>query len=227
MAKKERKPMYTTSLGVAVGFVHLNSPDTDGEYADDKYKVALAFDAEDKFVQDTCAKLDELCANTHAEAIENAKNAKTKKKLKEGEPYVPYEDELDEDGEPTGRIILKFGTKGFFEDKNGEVQKKTLKMYDAKKKLMKKPPFIGPGSELKVAFSIGDGWVNAGQGMAGNSLYLNAVQVISAENSGGASAEDFGFGEEDDGYSHEEDDDAPASGGSSEDDDDGDDDGDF
>lgn len=207
MAKKERKPMHTTPAGIAVGFVHLNAPDTEGEYADDKYKVSLAFDAKNKQVQDLCAKLDELCGETHAQAIEDAKNPKTKNKLKKGEPYVPYEDELDENGEPTGRIKLKFGTKGFFEDKkSGEVIKKNLKMYDAKRNLVKKPPFIGPGSTLKIAFVIGDGWVNGGQGMAGNSLLMNAVQIIEAENSGGATADDFGFGDEEGGFSAEEDD---------------------
>ena len=198
MAKRERKPMYTSPAGIAVGFIHLNKPDTGGEYSDDKYKVQLAFDAENQQIQELCGKLDELAEQAMADAIEKTKNAKTKKKLKEGEPYVPYEDELDEDGEPTGRLVLKFATKGFYEDrKSGEIIEKKLKIYDAKKKLLKKPPFIGPGSELKIAFMISDPWVNAGQGMAGVSLHIAAVQIINVENNGGASADDFGFGEED------------------------------
>lgn len=207
MAKRERKPMYTSPAGIAVGYIHLNKPDTEGEYADDKYKVQLAFDAENPEIQDLCGKLDELAEQAMADAIENTKNAKTKKKLKEGTPYVPYEDELDEEGEPTGRLVLKFATKGFYEDKkSGEIREKKLKIYDAKKKLLKKPPFIGPGSELKIAFVISDPWTNAGQGMAGVSLHIAAVQIINVENNGSASADDFGFGEED-GYSGADDED--------------------
>lgn len=62
--KRERKPLFTSPRGIATGYVYLNKPDTEGEYADDKYKVVMAFDAEDKKIQTTKLRIP-ANVNTH------------------------------------------------------------------------------------------------------------------------------------------------------------------
>lgn len=214
MAKDSKAlPKLMTPRGTFV-FPKLSEPDygtkeypkPDGEYSL-KFRMTQA-DADEFLAQkfkdgDRMVSLQDL----YDEAIQDGERqfaelkVETRKKLKEltaDELYTVLYDKVTE--EPTGEVEFKFKMKASGEFKKGpkagQKWHRQPDLFDAKGRKIGKGVNIWGGSEGKVAFSVRPYFV-AGQGSAGLSRMLNAVQVIELVTNGSRSADSYGFGAED------------------------------
>lgn len=187
------KRTLTTPKADAI-YPHLNTPDT--KFDDEGvFKVDLAMDAESAETQELMALIDSYVD----EAFEEKKAEMKPAQAKRLEKHFPYFEEENEDGEATGRIIFRTKANAQFKDKQGNIQHRTITMFDAKGGTpLKQPPQVGNGSVLKVACKIGHPWHNAQTKSAGVTMYIQAVQILELKQGGGGKAENFGFGAEED-----------------------------
>jgi hypothetical protein len=177
---KQKTPRYTTPVGTAQ-YPYLNKPDTKFN-PDGDYKVNLEIPSE--LAQETVTFLDEQFAL----AIAKAKKENPGKKIKEGSPGYEVNEE-------TGTVTLKFKTKAKVTTKSGDTFEQKVALFDAKGKPLSPAPNISGGSKVKVAYEAFP-YYTAMVG-AGVTLRVKAVQVLNlVEYSGGASADAYGFGEE-------------------------------
>lgn len=184
---KAKNPRYTTPAGIAQ-YPYLTKPDTKFN-PDGEYKISLEIPG--AAAQDIVTFLDEQ----FAASVAKAKKENAGKKIKEGD--VPYS--IDED---SGKVTVRFKLKAKVTPKQGDPFEQRPAIFDAKGKPMGADAKIGGGSKVKVAYELVP-YYTAIAG-AGVSLRLKAVQVIDlVEFSGGASADAFGFGEEE-GYEAED-----------------------
>ena len=170
--------MPVTPRGTAV-FPHLNTPDTkfdeNGVYSP---KLALSDEA--------AAELSDELTAAHAAAYERHCKEQKKPKLKKFD--LPMEDELSQDGEPTGNTLFKFKSKA----RTAKGVARKIVLVDAKKKPLTE--HIGGGSQIKINYRITDWYVPAlGVGL---SLQINGVQVLDLKENSGGNA-DAMFDEED------------------------------
>jgi hypothetical protein len=176
-----KKPRYTTPAGIAQ-YPWLNKPDTKFN-PDGEYKVNLEVDTE------SAQKLVTFLDEQFAQSVAQAKKENPGKKIKEGSPGYEVNEE-------TGKVTFKFKTKAKVTTKSGDTFEQKVALFDSKGKPLTTAPNIGGGSKVKVSFEVMP-YFTAMVG-AGLSLRVKAVQVIDlVEFSGGASAEAYGFGEED------------------------------
>lgn len=202
--KQEKNPTFTSPRGVFL-FPHLVDPDygTD-EYPkkDGEYNVTLKLSARE--AQPLIDQLESLHREAVAMGEEKFKELKPAIKKKLGELKVNdlFTEEYDkETEEPTGNLLFKFKTKASGVTKKGKPWERTLPIFDAKGTKFS-PDSIWGGSEGRVSFAAAPYFV-PGQGMAGVTFYLNAVQILELRAGGAASADAFGFGEEE-GFEAEE-----------------------
>jgi hypothetical protein len=142
--------------------------------------------------------------------------AKYKKKAQK---VYPYEEDVDDAGDPTGTITFRFKQNETIKV-NGEVRKVKIGIFDAKRKEVKK--MVATGSEGKIRFTTRNyGMVQGKDYIVGITLDFNAAQVLKLEEYGGSNAN--GFGEEE-GYSDDEYDSDDVDNNHQEDDDDAEDD---
>ena len=176
---------FTTPSGVAQ-YPHLSKPDTKfvpkgqenvnlGSY---QTKLILSEKQAEPIIEQINAFFTEF--------LQGEQNKANKKELKTANP--PYEQELGEDGKPTGNIILKF--------KSSAAYKPAI--FDAKGKPMMDSNIWG-GSEIRVnSFISGYNVATVGVGVG---LRIRAVQVIKLVEGSAEGASRFGF-EETAGYEH-------------------------
>lgn len=177
---KPKNPRYTTPAGIAQ-YPWLNKPDTKFN-ADGEYKVNLEVQSSD------AQKLVTFLDGQFAEAVAKAKKDNPGKKIKEGSPGYEVNEE-------TGKVTFKFKTKAKVTTKSGDTFDQKVALFDAKGQPLVQAPNIGGGSKVKVSFEVMPYYTSMVG--AGLSLRVKAVQVIDlVEFSGGASAEAYGFGEE-------------------------------
>lgn len=199
MAQK-KYPILNTPKGVAV-WPNLNAPDTKFK-PEGEYTAKLAFDPNLPEVQKFVAKLEQV----RDELFEEFKAEKPANKKFDVAPV--FTEELDQDGDETGRICINFKMKA------SGVSKKTNKpwsrkptIFDSKGVEIKNPPQIGGGSVLRVACELGGGGVPSAK-----KFYLSpklvGVKLLQLVTFGAVSAQDMGFADEEDGY--EADNSAPA-----------------
>jgi hypothetical protein len=198
VATTENKKKYvtlTSEKGVAV-WPWLNAPDTKFD-ARGVYKVQLAHDPNDAKQRAYLDALEE--AHEQAVAVIKKENPKLKNSLNVN-PVTKAE--VNDEGDETGRVLVSFKMYATSQDpKTKEVKTRVPRFFDAKGKPLVKPPRIGGGSVLKLAYQISP-YLNGKN--AGITLYLSAVQIIElVEFGGGGSAAAFGFGQED-GFAVEE-----------------------
>lgn len=193
-ANKTRNPRFVTETGIAI-FPYLIEPDT--EYnTDGEYKVKLrltpdadVFDSKRKSLGAFQAFLDEMLEKS----VEKAKQ-ENKGRIKEAD--APYT--IDEDN---GDLLVNFKLKASGTTRDGKEFTQAPALFDAKGK-----PFDGDaiwgGSRIKVSFEVVPFYTKLIG--AGITLRLKAAQIIELRQGGGASAENYGFGEEE-GYEDEDD----------------------
>ena len=179
---------FTTPTGVA-NYPYISKPDTQFD-TEGVYKVTLAVP------EDEAKPVIDLINAELLAGIKALKESKPKTKFKNAP--LPYAKELDDDGNETGNVLIKFKSKAAYKPS----------VFDAKNNPMVNHNIWG-GSEIKVNGAIAFySSPSIGQGVT---LRLRAVQVIQyVEGSDGAGKFNF---EEEDGYvatsSSEEESEAP------------------
>lgn len=192
-----QKPVISP-IGTA-GWVCVAKPsvkfDKDGEYSLDLVISPEEYEAL-KPAWEAAAKAK------HEEALKAETNKVKAAAIRKFDIHIPGSPEVNKEGEETGNILLKFKAKALVKPKAGKPFTKTIGVFDAKGKPMNGKT-LGRGSRLKAAYDLVP-FCAPGLKKYGVSLRLQAVQVIEfVAYIGGASAEGYGFGEED-GYSYEE-----------------------
>lgn len=226
------KPVFeqvVTPKGAA-SWPALKTPD---EYEGKKSWIAniLVDPAADETVQPFLEKIEKL---VHAEYKKGLKELKaeladaTPKKAKKikaamesATAHIPFAIDEDDEGNPTGLVLLKVKCGAEYKNKAGEVKPIRITLVDSQNKKLDPVPEIGGGSILRCSAHIVPFNMIAATGLVGVSLRLNGVQVLSVEN-GAASIESLGFGVEEGGFQA-----ADADTFSNDDDDDDEDDGDY
>lgn len=212
------KPKKYTTVRVPFQYPALGEPDygtKDYPTPDGNYKVNARVQIGSEAFDSLVAMVEPLhnAAVTAAEEAFAELTAPNRKKLEKknggnGLDINPfYTEELDrESGEETGYAIFKFKAKagGTIKSgpKKGQEWSRKLPVFDAKGRRMLQVPQIWSGSEGKISFT-GMPYFVDGTGLTGLRLSLEAVQVIEIVEGGAASAEGYGFGEEE-GYEHDE-----------------------
>jgi len=203
MAKPKKLPPLNTPRGVAV-FPSLNAPDTkfkpEGEYA-----VRLAFDPNDADVQTLIAELERRQELGWQEALAELDAAGRKKFEKTYTKAPVFTEEVDKEGDETGRILINFKMKASGTSKKTQKkweQKPTI--LDAKGVQMKNPPDIYGGSTLRIGFETTCGPVPSSK-LFYISCRLMLVKIIDLVSRGGYSADAFGLGDEEEGYEADDD----------------------
>lgn len=175
--KKQKLPTLTTPRGVA-SFVYLLKPDTEGQYADNKYKITIGMDKANPKVAELVEKLNAL----HEEA---RGKKKTESPVKDGD--VVYE-EADEDKKEKnewkrGKYILTFKTQF------------SPEVMDAAGKPLEGGTEVRGGDIVRVAFAARP-YVSGKN--AGISLSLRAVRLMAKRSGSGSYASAFDDDDDDD-----------------------------
>lgn len=175
---------HTTHAGT-FEYPFLFSPQTTFD-PDGVYKVNVIF--EDSAQTEELVDLVSEAFQKNLE--ETTKRAKQRKKTKPAD--LPFYPEINEAGEETGRVVFKFKCKAGGTRKDGSKWSKSLPVFDAKGRLIRKDPMVGNGTLGKVSFSITPFYVAATG--AGVSLRLEAVQILElVEYRSAGTADSFGF----------------------------------
>lgn len=193
---KPKLERVTSPKGIAK-YPRLSKPDTkfvpEGEFS---CKLILDVEKDAEFL----SKLEARAKEKFAEVKAELKEKKKVKAMKELTLAVPYEEILDDDGDATGKVEVKAKLKHVVKLKDDESFTQTVDIFDSKGKPMSKDVVVGGGSTLRMACDIVP-YYNPSAKDAGISLRLKGVKVIDlVEYTGGASAEAYGFGDEEDGY---------------------------
>jgi len=188
MSKKREQ--YVTPKAEAL-WPRLNEPDTKFNPEGD-YSVALVFERNDKDFKKLSATLKQARDARFAEwARENPKLARKAK------PAPVFAKDVDEDGNDTGRILVRFKMRaGGTSKRTGKTFTMKPDIFDAQGVKLDEPPGIGNGSILKVAYSLGAGGYVPAAGKFYLSPQLNAVQIIELVEFGKRDAESYGFAAE-------------------------------
>ena len=187
-------PTITTPRGVFI-FPHLTAPDTKFVKPDGEYHTKFALPADDAATTKLQAELTRLMEE-YIEANENElKPAVIKKALRAD----LWEDELDDEGEETGRVIFKFKLKAKVETKTKSWEQKP-RLFDSAAQPIQGEPNIWTGSEGKVNVEVFPYFMQSSKTF-GLSLRCVGAQILKlVEGSGGPDASAMGFGAEEDGY---------------------------
>lgn len=216
MPDKAKKVVLTSPEGIAV-YPHLLELDKYQlkEYDKQEFNTQLLVNPDDEQVAEYIAQIDAMADESFANAqvelqakidspdTKGKDKANAKKALAELKRHVPYEAAVDDEGDETGELIVKTKCLAGGTNKDGEDWTKTLPIFDAggqpvtdqDRKSMK----LWGGSRIAFAAEVFP-FLAEGLKLAGVSLRLQAVQVIEA-NGSSRSAEDFGFGVVEGGFS--------------------------
>ena len=187
MAEKKKNVRYTTPAGIA-SWPKLRVADTKFD-ADGSYGVKLLLDPNHPATQPFLTKLDEMAAAAFVEMKkENTKYAKVMKLV------TPYANELDKDGNETGKIVLNFTMPAVIRNKEKTKEWKLKPViFDATLTPLPEEQDVGGGSTIIVSF---ESWpyFNAKDKEAGITRRLVAVQVLDLKQwNGSVDAASFGF----------------------------------
>ena len=171
---------FTTAKGIAY-YPYISAPDTKFD-EQGHYKVNLCLSEED------AQPVIELIKQSVVEGIKALKKDKPNTEIKQAP--LPFSKEVDDDGNPTGNVIIKFKSKAAYKPA----------VFDSKGNMMTNSNIYG-GSEIKVNGSCA--FFHTAMIGAGVSIRLRAVQVIQYV-AGANGATKFGF-EEVEGFTIEED----------------------
>lgn len=190
----------------------LNKPDHGrGEFADPdgKFKVQLILDPANNekdaaWMEKMRGKLEESRLET-VEKLE-AQGGKGKAKLKTLVEAPFFHPEVDDEGDETGRYIIKLNQKRiirFTDKKTGEkkVITKTINFIDSAGKEMKNPPNVYGGSTIQVKGPVST-YYAADKNAYGISMKITTVRVVDLVSSGGGDLS-AGFDTDEDGYTYD------------------------
>ena len=172
----------TTPIGKAV-WPYLNNPDTKFD-EDGVYKVTLRLDQDDEATSQLVSSLQGQADQWYKSMVKEKGNPKLKK------ADLPWSEVIDEDGNPTGEIDIRFKLKAKIRTKDDRVIENNVALFDAEGTPFKSEDIIGSGSKLKVC---ADAWGYMAPIGCGVTLRIVAVQVLDLKTYEGKSAQDFGF----------------------------------
>lgn len=208
MAESKRPKLHYTPR---VGFIYprLNQPDDKFNKLNPQYSVKFAADPKHPVIAEIVAELDAAAAEREQEArkaiAENKSLSPPKRKeaLEGMKVSKGYEEQYDDNDQPTGLLVFKASTGSVFKDKKtGKPTTRRLTILNAKKvDITKSAPKIGGGSEGRLEVSVGSGIL---KGEPWAKLYLSCVQLLKLVEFGSHGA---GFSDDEDGYDGEGDDD--------------------
>lgn len=131
--------------------IHVNKPDSKFKPDAPEFKVDLALDGEAALTFKDL--VDAQCEAAFENFKETEQYAKMKPKdQRELKVYYPYEEEEDDNGDKTGRIIFQFKQNARIKLRDGTFKEIKIGMYDAKGKEFNK--LIRSGSELRIKYSF-------------------------------------------------------------------------
>ena len=190
--------LTTTPRLVVCGFTAIQSPTWDFNKTSKEYQIQVAGDVEE--LNAFLKKMEKLRDATYAEVLED--NPKLKKVLSKADIGTV---EYDGEGEETGRMTFKFKQKAAitYKNKKGGEESFTKKvaLVDSKGTAITAPVKIGAGSVVKVSFEPNPYFTAKDKevGMSFNRLAgVQLIKLVEYVGNGGPSAEDMGFGAEDD-----------------------------
>jgi hypothetical protein len=192
-------PKVVSPKGPAI-YPHLNK--ADDKFGDPVYKVTIQVPEEDAqdFIGQIQPLLDSIkagkCELMRPDDAKRMAQGVKQKKLKPADPA--FVEETDEEGNPTGNILLKFKASGQYKDKEGKIKKRTIRFIDAARQPIANPPDVWGGSILRVRAQLMP-WVNA-KFEYGVKLAIDLVQIIELKTGGSGTVNTDGFDEEE-GYS--------------------------
>ena len=187
-------PMVTTPCGVFI-YPHLTEADTKFVKPDGEYHTKFALEADDKATKEFAAELTRYMEEYIDLNTEELKPAQLKKALRAD----LFEEEMDDEGEETGRLIFKFKLKAKVETKTKSWDQRP-RLFDSAAEAIKGKVNIWTGSEGKVNVEVFPYYMATTKSF-GLSLRCVGVQILKlVEGSGGPDAASMGFGAEDDGY---------------------------
>ncbi|MDE3021872.1 MAG: hypothetical protein KGI54_08435 [Pseudomonadota bacterium] len=206
MAKEKKEVIKgLTPVGTAV-YPYLNKPDDVGGKGRPKYKVNLRLSPEESqaLIESLEPHAEAAYEQALAELRDKATNGKdgkakasAKKAIEALQKHLPWVEDVDAEGEPTGDYLFKFASNAEYE-KDGKVHKVNIPLFNGKNitKVL-----VGGGSLLKVAYVVVPFYMPA-TNTAGITLRIDAIQVKKpvAPGAGGRTAEAYGFDEEDEGF---------------------------
>lgn len=197
--KKKRFELRSSPKGTLV-FPRLVTPDT-------KFKVEGQFSTKLRLEGPEAVAFRTMIDTEHknafaeekAKLMEGAGQAKARaKQLTLGKP--PYDPEVDEDGNETGALIFKFSRNASGVSKRtGKKWTATIRLFDAAGNPVSGIEPFG-GTVARVGFYF-QAYLVPASNQAGVSLKLDAVKIIDLVQRGERSADDYGFGEEEEGFS--------------------------
>lgn len=197
MAKQKQKQHYT-EVG-PFKFCHLNKPDT--MYKEEgEFNVTQVFEADSEEFAALKAVFRDAMKQSKEEAEEKfaAAGGKTKAKWKADgitapQQKMPWAEDYDDEGDPTGEVLVRFKTKATFKTKDGTEQQKTVKLVDGFGEVIpaNKRPLVYGGTVGRVAFTVRPYFIPASASY-GLTLYLNEVQIVKLVTGKGGSGSSFG-----------------------------------
>ena len=178
-----KKQQIVTPRAIAV-YPWLNTPDTKFS-SDGEFKVTLKIGPDE--AQPLIQKIGEV--------IEDYRNEQTKKdpKVARYSDMLPYEEEVDDQGNLTGNFLFKFKQKAKIHTKDGRTIDMKIALLDAQR--TPTDVIVGGGSEIKVAATLWP-YVLPTTKSVGVSLRPSAVQILSLVSVGGSKMADL-FADED------------------------------
>lgn len=190
MAEKKKVERFATPKGVAK-FPHLSKPQTriGDKVVEPSYNVTLLLDPEDA----ATVALVEKIKTAHAAGLAAA-NKVGKKKYKDMGVENMLKDDTDKEGNPTGKLAVKFKAKAEGKRKDGSVWTFKPALLDARGQGLPADAAIFGGSIIQVSYSIRHAAMETGSFYT--SLQLEAVMghVIKSEYT--RSASEYGFAAE-------------------------------
>lgn len=190
-------PILTTPRGVFI-YPHLSEPDTKYVKPDGEYHTKFALDSDLETTDVFISTLQELLEQFISEFRADKSNKMTPAKYKKTFRSDLFEDDVDEEGADTGRVLFKFKLKAKIETaKKSWFQRPRL--FDSSAAPIKGKINIWTGSEGKCNLEVFPYYMQSTKTF-GLSLRVKGAQILKLVSGQGASAEDMGFGTEDDGY---------------------------
>lgn len=146
------KTYKDSPFGIAV-HPHITKPDSKFNADNPIFKVKLKLVGQDALRLK--AQVDEAAKAAFDAFMETGDGSKlTPAEKKKFSLYVPYEEEEDDDGNPTGAVLFEFKQNSKLKLKDGTVKTIAIGVYDAAGKEMHKE--VGGGSEIRVNYSMRD-----------------------------------------------------------------------
>lgn len=185
---KNKKVRLTTPIGTAK-FPWLTTPDTKWD-PEGKYKVTLLLDPQEH--SDFLELLDKIADESYQAIIADLEKQGKVVQAKQAQRKALYEDEYDQEGNPTGLVEVKFSSNTSYTRKDGTKVDIKPALFDAQGQSLDNTIAIWGGSQIRVNFTPASYYMPSTK-VAGTTLRINAVQVIELVTSGGGSADAYGF----------------------------------